>query len=283
MNSINKIGLGTVQFGVDYGISNSSGKTDEFEVQNILNFSAEQGISILDTASAYGDSETVLGRNNLTPFKIVSKFLLNSDSDSVLGHLEETLISLNQSSIYGYLAHRPLSVVENTKIWDSLNYAKSTGKVKKIGFSFNDTHELETVLDIGIVPDIVQVPFNYFDRRFIPYILELKKLNCEIHTRSAFLQGLFFCNVEALNPFFNEIKPVLLDLQQYGDQLPAMLLDWVVKHEFIDHVIVGVNNKKQLCENLEALKSLKSFVALPILTKSISENILTPSLWPNKI
>jgi aryl-alcohol dehydrogenase-like predicted oxidoreductase len=281
MNSINKIGLGTVQFGVDYGISNSLGKTNEFEVQNILSFSSEQGISIVDTASAYGDSETILGRNNLAPFKIVSKFLLNSDSDSVLDHLELTLTHLNQRCIYGYLAHRPMSIVENPKIWDLLNYAKSIGKVKKIGFSFNDTDELKKVLDAGFVPDIVQVPFNYFDRRFALGISELRELNCEIHTRSAFLQGLFFCNVEDLDPFFNEIRPVLLELQQYGDLLPAMLLDWVVKHDFIDHVIVGVNNKKQLRENLEALKSLDPLVTLPVLVESISENILTPSLWPN--
>nr|WP_315401933.1 aldo/keto reductase [uncultured Sphingobacterium sp.] len=281
MSSINKIGLGTVQFGVDYGISNSSGKTDELEVHNILDFAKVKGITVLDTASAYGSSEAVLGKSNLSCFQIVSKFLLNDKKESVLDHLSSTLRILQQTSIYGYLAHRPLEVFKNSRIWEELNYAKSIGKVEKIGFSFNDVNEFNQVLDSGFIPDIVQVPFNYFDRRFTTSLIELKKLNCEIHTRSAFLQGLFFCEVNDLPPFFDKIKSNLLELQSYGEKLPAMLLNWVIENDFVDKVIIGVNSKNQLVDNVRALNEIET-KSLPILTESIPENILMPSSWPKK-
>lgn len=281
MSSIDKLGLGTVQFGIDYGISNSSGKTDELEVHNILGFANEQGIIVLDTASAYGNSEAVLGNSDLSSFQVVSKFLLNDKKESVLDHLSSTLRALNQTSIYGYLAHRPLEVFSTPRVWEELNYAKSIGQVEKIGFSFNDVNELNQILNAGFLPDIIQVPFNYFDRRFTTSLIELKKLNCEIHTRSAFLQGLFFCDVNDLPPFFDQIKSNLLELQSYGEKLPALLLDWVIEHEFVDKIIIGVNTKSQLVDNVRALKELEK-QSLPNLTECIPENILMPSSWPKK-
>src|SRR5690606_30981416 len=125
-------------------------------------------------------------------------------------------------------------------------YYKGCNKIKKIGFSFNDLNEADKVLGAGFVPDIIQVPFNYLDRRFLPLMKALKKEGCEIHTRSTFLQGLFFCNVENLDNHFLEIKDVLVNLQQYGDTLPSLLLKWVLDCEFVDKVIIGVNNLQQL-------------------------------------
>ena len=56
-----QLGIGTAQFGIDYGISNPKGKVLPEEVVQILNEARKLGITLLDTAYAYGDSETVLG------------------------------------------------------------------------------------------------------------------------------------------------------------------------------------------------------------------------------
>ena len=74
MNGINKIGLGTVQFGLPYGINNTYGQTQEVEVKVILQIASKNGITILDTAHAYGNCETILGKQDLNKFNIVSKF-----------------------------------------------------------------------------------------------------------------------------------------------------------------------------------------------------------------
>ena len=58
---ISKISIGTAQFGLDYGISNQRGKVPFSDVENIIELAYSRGIDKLDTASAYGKSEKVLG------------------------------------------------------------------------------------------------------------------------------------------------------------------------------------------------------------------------------
>ena len=275
-SSINKIGLGTVQFGVDYGISNASGKTAEEEVRRILEFASANHIETVDTASAYGDAEEVLGRSDVSNFAVVSKFLPGAIRPQLLASLDKLQIP----SLYGYIAHRPMSIVENPHGWEELEIYKREGKVKKIGFSFNDLDEMEQVLEAGFTPDLIQVPFNYFDRRFIPSVQELKRNGCEIHTRSTFLQGLFFCNPIELGDHFDDVKPILSELRTHGDALPALLLKWVIETEFVDKVVVGVNNLVQLKGNINSLLSVDG--ELGSLKQIISDDILMPSRWPKK-
>ena len=70
-----KLGIGTAQFGLDYGISNTSGKTSLKEVRSILKIATENGVDVLDTAYFYGDSESVIGRCLLEQnrFRIITK------------------------------------------------------------------------------------------------------------------------------------------------------------------------------------------------------------------
>ena len=70
---IHKVGLGAAQWGLDYGISNTAGKSSKKEVRKILELASSAGIGIIDTASIYGDSEKIIGKSNLNEFKIVTK------------------------------------------------------------------------------------------------------------------------------------------------------------------------------------------------------------------
>lgn len=270
-----KVGLGTVQFGLPYGISNKAGQTDSIEVTKILITAKTYKIQVLDSASAYGNSEDVLGQNDLSSFKMVSKFMPDSMED-ISNQLETSLEKLGIQKLHGYLAHRPLNILENPAQWDILLEFKSKSKVDKIGFSLNEPMELEQLIDKGYIPDLIQVPYNYFDRRFEPYIKDLKKEGCEIHTRSAFLQGLFFMNPNRLDDFFEEVKLPISQLQK-KEFLNGALLKFAVQQPFIDRVIIGVETNKQLVENLTNLE-LASI--LPELQYKINENILIPSRWP---
>jgi aryl-alcohol dehydrogenase-like predicted oxidoreductase len=277
MNLKSKIGLGTVQFGLDYGISNESGKTSSVEVTEILTYAKAQGIDTIDTASAYGDAEKVLGGNDLSGFRIISKFMPPQKDETLSSHLHQSLKRLKQENIYGYLAHRPSVVLENPSLWKELQNLKKEGLVKKTGFSFNEPSELSKILQANFIPDLIQIPFNYFDRRFQKQIISLKEQGCEIHTRSAFLQGLFFINTDNLNSFFNEVKPVIKNLQDSVKNLSGSLLRFVAEQPFIDKVIVGVENINQLKTNLDTIETSEQ---LPWLKQIISDNILIPSGWP---
>lgn len=277
-NPISKIGIGTVQFGIPYGISNKDGQTSEPEVSSILKYAKEIGIDILDTASAYGTSENVLGKNYLTEFKIVSKFLLQNSKDSISQQLKESLQNLNVQFLYGYMAHRPMEIADNNpKLWNELVQLKEQGFIKKIGFSFNEVSEIEAVFSMGITPDIIQVPYNYLDNRFEPFMKSLKQRGCEIHTRSAFLQGLFFVDTNTLDPFFNEVKPIIEQLKNDCKNLAPALIKYCIDKPFIDKVIFGVNTRTQLKNNISGLSKA---VHLAPHNHEIKESILIPSKWP---
>ena len=275
----NKLGLGTVQFGVDYGISNTNGKTGNEEIKKILDYAVKNGLIYLDTASAYGNAENVLGSFDLSSFKVISKFMPPSQG-SIKAVLEKSLENLSLKKVYGYLAHRPEELLNNTEQWYALKELKELKKVEKIGYSLNRPEELDSLLLKNMLPDLVQVPYNLFDRRFENHIIELKKTGCEIHARSAFLQGLFFVEPKNLSDYFEPVRDLLTDLQnEYGNNLSGALLNFALEKEFIDVVVVGVENVDQLRQNIRniAVKGLMK-TDIPV----VSEKILLPSLWPNK-
>ena len=275
MNKLSKIALGTVQFGMKYGISNKSVKPNKRIVSEILDIAIKNNIRIIDTASAYGVSEKVLGDNDLSLFKMISKFMPQDLNMGVEYALDMSLKRLNIKGLYGYLAHRPDSV--NNQLWDELLNLKSSGKVQKIGFSFQTLKEVEEIIEKGFMPDLIQIPFNYFDTRFSHICESLKKNNVEIHSRSTFLQGLFFTNVGDLSNHFNPVKDIISQLQnEYGKKIAYQLLKYVDSMEFIDHIVIGVQSKLELLMNLNYTKASLELRDLEIL---IPDSILNPALW----
>jgi len=277
-SQIKKIALGTVQFGLDYGISNNSGKTPSHEVGEILSICKANNIDTLDTAFGYGDSEKDLGQFDLSAFKIVSKFLDNKSSKGLYldKQLEQSLEYLNVPRIYGYLGHRPLLVTNRD--WICLQELKKEGVIEKIGFSFNKPEEVDIVLNNGFIPDLVQAPFNYLDNRFTQKLRFLKEnYKTEIHTRSVFLQGLFFMKTNELPLFFEPLKNALQEIETIEDKAGA-LLRYVLMQPFIDKVVIGVNHKQQLIQNIAQVKEAE--VLKKLNSNFFPEVCLMPSNWP---
>ncbi|MBL0356343.1 MAG: aldo/keto reductase [Chitinophagaceae bacterium] len=196
-----KLGLGTVQFGMHYGIANTTGRTATEEVKLILSLALQNGMNILDTASGYGDAEKVLGETGVDGFKIISKFLPADTEVELEKQLATSLNNLKVKRLYGYLAHRPQDLLVNIWQWKYLQEQKVNGVIEKIGFSLNEPSELHQLLSEDFIPDLVQVPYNFLDRRFEKDLVELKRKGTEIHVRSAFLQGLFFTDTDSLSSF----------------------------------------------------------------------------------
>jgi len=282
MNSYKKLALGTVQFGLNYGISNMSGMTAENEVAKILEKAWQKGIDIIDTARDYGNSENVLGKQLKHPFRIVSKFPARADNAQKIQQSFTTSINaLHTKTLYGFLAHDADLLIKNPQLWKVLVSLKEKKLVQKIGYSLYTPEQLQQLLDLKIIPDIVQVPYNFLDQRFKSFFRKLKSVDTEIHIRSVFLQGLFFMKPDKLPVFFESVKPVIKKLQLAlpdMNDLAAWLLQFVLKEKNIDKVVLGVNNSEQLNANLSGLLNL-----YPINIDSeniISKKILMPNLWP---
>lgn len=278
MKNISKIGIGSVQFGLPYGISNTTGQTPTEEVAKIFAVADANGIRIIDTAAAYGSSEQVIGMLHANRFLLVSKFMSPQEHGSVGEQLAKSLTLLQTDFLYGYLAHRSLDILQDSTIWESLQALKATNKIKKIGFSLNTPEEYLQLKSAGFVPDVVQVPYNYFDTRFKDILIELKANGCEIHTRSAFLQGLFFTEPATLSSFFDSVKPQLQCLHDhYNETLPGALLQFVLQQEFIDVVIMGIETAAQLDNNIHSLINPPDLAPIEIVYPN---EVLMPLHWP---
>ena len=276
MMPFEKIGIGTVQFGTDYGISNSSGQVSKQEISKILNFCRQNDINVLDTASGYGNAEQVLGDFEILDFKVISKFLPNANKGEFDKQLGNTLENLGLQKIYGYLAHRPERLIDNQWEWEALKKAKEEKKIGKIGFSLNSPKELDDLLELNLVPDLIQVPYNYLDRRFEGHLKDLRKKQIEIHTRSVFLQGLFFTDPNKLSNHFDSVIPFLKSLIKVPE-LSGQLLSFVLSKDFIDKVIIGTESLTQLRTNIEQVINFSS-ERLP-LPPRLSDSILMPMFW----
>lgn len=274
----NKIVLGTVQFGVQYGI-NSVGRPSEEVVKSILAAAANGGIETLDTSSAYGNSEEILGECT-TPeegFKIVSKY---PKGETPVGKMFEGSIKrLKVEKLYGYLLHHFEVYKNNPKVWDEFVALKDSGKVKKIGFSLYAPEELEFILDHKSPFDLIQVPFNIFDKKFLPLMKEMHENGVEIHVRSTFLQGLFFKDRETLPEKLKPMKKYLLLLDEFSKQsglsISEIALNYNLHNPYIDGVLIGVDNVAQLQMNLASVKDMPIDIEIEVK----EQELLNPVNW----
>ncbi len=270
---LSKIALGTVQFGLDYGIANKRGKVPKEEVFRILDTALDKGIDTLDTARSYGDAEKVIGEfPKVNRFKVVTKFSENPQEE-----LFQSLKALRQSKVYGLLAHKTEPFLQNPNEWNKVLRLKEEGLTERIGFSLYFPWELERLWELDF--DIVQVPYNVLDRRFESYFQKLKEKGVEIHTRSAFLQGLLLMDPDKLRPFFEDIRPVLRDLRtlskSYGKDLKTLLLCFCLRNPYVDKVIVGVDSLSQFIENV----SIDCSKEIEVPRYIAEEKFLVPFMW----
>ena len=253
---MSKIVLGTVQFGTNYGINNASGQVTQEEVCTILTIAAKNGIKTLDTSSAYGTSEQALG-NALKKmdlnFNIVSKY---PKSDvGVCDTFMKSLNNLGVKSLYGYLEHHFEFYQEHPETFDEMRKLKEEGFIEKIGFSLYNPQQLQYLYDNKVQFDILQFPYNIFDRQFEPYMEQLCKDNVEVHTRSAFLQGLFFKDTATLPKKLVPLKGYLDKLHQYCEinnlAVECLALGYVLHNAHVQGALIGVDNHHQLENNLK--------------------------------
>ena len=289
MNS--KLILGTVQFGLDYGVNNTAGKPSKENIKSILDSAYNSGIQLLDTAEAYGDSQNTIGEyhnNSTNKFNVITKFSSNTEGFSlnIIERVYNNLKILDVDKLYCYMFH---SFDDFNKYFEKyrkdLLILKRDGIINNIGVSLYSNDELESVLKFNEIT-LVQLPFNLLDNnnKRGNIIKKAKAKGIEIHTRSAFLQGLFFKNtseftvkIKPLGPYLN----LLNDLCDEHYKMNDLALNYVCNQKNIDKVLIGVDNVQQLASNMLSEKKM--------ITKELTNNIevidvketklLNPSNW----
>jgi aryl-alcohol dehydrogenase-like predicted oxidoreductase len=281
-----KIALGTVQFGLNYGVTNSEGQVSLDEVGSMLELAKQGGVSVIDTAIAYGDSETTLGQFDLSPFSVVSKIPSRKNySESIEKSVSESLKRLNIDSLYGVMLHDEGDVFsENNKLLNELRSLQEQGLIQRVGASFYSPEIAFKAIDEGIV-DIIQVPGNQLDSRFCQYGVFDKAVskNVEVHVRSLFLQGLLAIN-DHKRPISFQKHPDLIKYDKYAKESGLSNLElallYLEQTEDIDIGVLGFVNAQQLKETLIAYKAIrKKKTELRPTLSSCDDILLNPSKW----
>jgi|TARA_Y100001949_G_scaffold168132_1_gene166519 hypothetical protein len=284
-----KLALGTAQFGLDYGISNKSGKISQENAVGLLSYAKNKGINTIDTAVAYGNSEQVLGSIGIDGWEIITKLpaLPEGEADIeswVDRQIDGSLGRLGVNSVYGLLLHRPQQLLGpfGHKLIIALERLKRQGVVKKIGVSIYQPEELDLIYKVMDL-DLVQSPLNILDRRLIDsgWLARLKALGVEVHARSVFMQGLLLMSAAQRPEKFERWQSIWIEWDRWlvSNEVDPVVacLGFALSESFVDKIVVGVENSAQLESLIRALG-----VSLPKVPASISSqdlDLLNPARW----
>ena len=286
----NKLILGTVQFGLNYGVNNFKGKPKKKDVFNILKFAYDSGVKFLDTAQVYGNAHQLIGDfhqnySNLK-FKIITKLPNEIKHNIIKRNILDYLDLMRIDTLEVIMFHSYDSFRSNYSSLKLLNELKSGGLINNIGVSVYTNTQLESLLNEDLI-NVVQLPLNLLDNLSIKgdLIYRLKKKEKIIHTRSTFLQGLFFKEINDKNIIVSKLSNELMILNGIKSKLNCSMedlaLSYCINQEFVDKVIIGVDSVDHLKSNLKAMS-----YKLPLeIISDIDEikvkdlRLLNPSLW----
>lgn len=276
--------------GLNYGINNSTGKISFDDCCDILSKAFKSGLKILDTAEAYGDAHRVIGDfhrlNQDKKFNIITKMPYGVEYEDVEKKIIGYLENLNVNCLEVLMFHSFDTYKMNIESLDVLLKLKKQGQIKYLGVSVYTNEQIEELLKDNRI-DVVQLPFNLLDNEKLrgELISQLKLKDKIVHTRSAFLQGLFFKDNSSENSVYkaliNELSIVNNIVKEENTTITNLALSYCLEQKNIDNVLIGVDSLKQLEENLKVMdysiskKALNKINAIKVADK----HLLNPALW----
>jgi aryl-alcohol dehydrogenase-like predicted oxidoreductase len=284
-----KIAIGTANFGMQYGVANSQGKLSKNSVAEILGLAKSLGVTCLDTANAYGESQKVLGEFGVRDWRVVSKISsIPRDCEDVRSfvraEIDLILTSLNLSEFDTVLVHNPKDLMGNVSeiVYEELQKAKSRGQVEKIGVSIYDPSDLESITS-RFQLDVVQAPINVFDSRLQDsgWLDRLVSMGVEVHARSVFLQGVLLSAIAQSNDFFKPWKTTFEKWNRFAESSGTSAMMNCIKHvnsyDKVTFAVVGVDSAQNLSEVFDA------FTARPQRINEdnfgVDSQLINPARW----
>ncbi len=280
--------LGTAQFGVNYGITNDSGKPHADEVFHILDFAQSKGIHYLDSALAYGNSLDLLSdyiQEKKASFYVINKFSLLDDFDCLEISIENW-VKKSATPFRALLVHDPqrLSEVSESKVKGFVERLKNKKLIQKFGISIYEFEEYEKWSKNTDI-ELVQFPLNIMSQDFLPHLALLKSKGIELHARSLFLQGLLLSQVlpkgfEGLERSWEKYREILKKTNMRPLELN---LAWSKGISLIDKWVIGVNKKDELVEIIETFNRVPALLGTEVLQlKEHDNSLVDPRKWKKK-
>lgn len=283
------LALGTAQLGSPYGEMNKSPGLTVSQVETLLYEAKSAGISTIDTASLYPKSEELLGEVGTQGFDVITKLkgvnkASGSAYDWVIEEVEASLQRLNLPSLHAVLLHRPSDILGNSgqAVVAALKDLRQDGLIQHLGFSIYRPDELPSLCE-AMNPQIIQCPFNVFDRRLETsgWLQNLANEKIEVHVRSVFLQGLLLCSRDTLPAKFAPWLAIWRMWWKFLDEAELTSLEaslnFVLGVNGVSKVVVGIDTPAQLNELLTLDLQRESLQVPDFLIND--ERLLNPQLW----
>lgn len=267
-HKISKMSLGTVQFGLHYGIANETGKPEEEQSHEMIRSALDLGITSIDTARAYGDSEDIIGRyfkNNPEPAPFIStKVAIEDDVDprdyekTIIESVETSLEKLGVSKVNNIMLHDSQWLFEyGDRLAKYFGDLIKRGYCDMVGVSMYSGEDIDKMLEYDVFSS-TQVPLSIFDQRLINsgHIAKLHEHGFTVFIRSVFLQGLFFLDPEKItDPILVEhAKPRIMKLRQLcereGLSIAEMAIAFLRDMPEITSLVLGADNPQQIRSNI---------------------------------
>jgi hypothetical protein len=284
---MNRIVLGGAQLGLPYGILNGGETLSREAVARILDTAVSHGIDSIDTAIAYGQSETVIGETAQNRFKILSKLPpIPSDmanvSQWVRTQIDASLSRLNCSSLEALLLHHPQDLIgpHGSELYAAINSLLSEKIIERFGVSIYAPNELDGIIGKFNI-DVVQAPLNVFDRRIIGVTDQLSALNIEVHVRSVFLQGVLIANPkdrpQRFQPWSEHFARFDEWVHSTGMSAMACCLGFALQQPGVTKLVIGTTSKESLTEIMTSIPNIH--LEVPADLQSSSEQLIDPRVW----
>ncbi len=238
-----KIELEAAQFG-------SSHKCSYDDIHNLLEFAKGNGISSVCISANNSIVEKILGQCRIDDLDVTTKTISidrtltrNENFENIKYEFYNTQKRLGYIELYGLILNADDILSEQgLAIWDLITDFKDKEYVYKTGVRVENPNELIEIIDM-IHIDIVHLPLNLFDQRFIGLLKELKRKGIEIHTYSTFLQGILLLNEYQIPEYFREIKHIIASIPEprmaYALSFPKLIKE-------VDKIILGCYTKEDL-------------------------------------
>lgn len=294
VDNIKKLCLGTVQFGLDYGINNPVGKPSELNVMKMIDYALESGIRDFDTAIAYGDAQRLLGRYipDQSDIRIYTKIPPNmlqnnafANKKFIIDEVKRSLELFRRGVIEGLYLHSVDDIYKDGVI-EGLLECKVSGMVRMVGVSGYDSKPIiESITNYDI--DMFQMPYNILDQRLDTEVLAETNAKCMIFARSAFLQGLLLMekrsipkSIKRAGNYLDKFKEII---SRYDMDPISACLAFVLSNPALDYLVFGVDNLDQLKKNIDIAQNR----VMPMACRreiedyfiDIDKKIIFPYMW----
>jgi aryl-alcohol dehydrogenase-like predicted oxidoreductase len=284
---MNRIVLGGAQLGLPYGILNGGETLSSEEVARILDTAVGHGIDSIDTAIAYGQSESVIGETAQNRFNIISKLPplpseVSNVSEWVHMQVDASLARLNCKSLDALLLHRPQDLVEQhgAELYAAISSLKIKKIIQRFGISIYAPDELDGIIGKFDI-DVLQAPLNVFDRRILGVIDQLTARNIEVHVRSVFLQGVLITSPkdrpQRFQPWSEHFSRFDTWVLSTGVSAMACCLGFALQQPGVAKLVIGTTSAESLTEIINSIPNMH--LEVPADLQSSIEQLIDPRVW----